>query len=93
MTETERGLLQAILDNPDDDVVRLVYADFCEVNGDVDRAEFIRLQVSWSGQPRSESFRLLFLFVACSLRLGDRVTDDIDECIVVPVSELERAVT
>jgi uncharacterized protein (TIGR02996 family) len=41
----ERALLAAIIANPDDDTVRLVYADFLEENGEAERAEFIRLQV------------------------------------------------
>jgi len=43
MTERER-LIRAIEADPDDDAVRLVYADWCEENGDADRARFIRLQ-------------------------------------------------
>jgi uncharacterized protein (TIGR02996 family) len=39
-----RALLQAILDDPDDDAVRLVYADWLEERGDP-RAEFIRVGV------------------------------------------------
>jgi uncharacterized protein (TIGR02996 family) len=38
------AFLRAILDNPDDDSVRLVYADWLEERGGV-RAEFIRVQV------------------------------------------------
>jgi uncharacterized protein (TIGR02996 family) len=37
--------LRAICENPEDDTVRLVYADWLDENGDPDRAEFIRLQV------------------------------------------------
>jgi uncharacterized protein (TIGR02996 family) len=36
--------LDAIRDDPDDDAVRLVYADWLEDHGDADRAEFIRTQ-------------------------------------------------
>jgi uncharacterized protein (TIGR02996 family) len=43
MTDAE-ALLRAILDDPDDDGIRLVYADLLEENGDPDRAEFIRVQ-------------------------------------------------
>jgi uncharacterized protein (TIGR02996 family) len=39
------AMLRAIIDAPDDDTPRLVYADLLEENGDADRAEFIRLQV------------------------------------------------
>ena len=37
--------LAAILADTDDDVTRLVYADWCEENDDQARAEFIRLQI------------------------------------------------
>lgn len=36
--------LTQIRDNPDDDIPRLVYADWLEETGDTDRAEFIRVQ-------------------------------------------------
>lgn len=52
MTETQRGLLQAIYDDPDDDAVRLVYADFLEENGEAHRAEFIRLQIDRANQQK-----------------------------------------
>jgi uncharacterized protein (TIGR02996 family) len=45
----ERALLRAICDDPDDDGVRLVYADWLEERGgpdDLARAEFIRVQVA-----------------------------------------------
>jgi uncharacterized protein (TIGR02996 family) len=38
------SLLRAILDEPDEDVHRLVYADWLEENGGAARAEFIRAQ-------------------------------------------------
>src|SRR5207253_1417696 len=40
-----RLLLRAVTDQPDEDVPRLVYADWLEENGDPGRAEFIRLDV------------------------------------------------
>ncbi len=40
----EHGLLSAIRDEPDDDGIRLVYADWLEEQGNIDRADFIRLQ-------------------------------------------------
>src|SRR3712207_3150772 len=45
MTEND-ALLRAILDSPEDDAPRLVYADWLEEQGDPERAEFIRLQVA-----------------------------------------------
>lgn len=44
--------LRAICADPDDDTVRLVYADWLDENGDPDRAEFIRLQVAVPEQPK-----------------------------------------
>lgn len=43
MKEAE-GLLRAIQDSPDEDAPRLIYADWFEDQGDLDRAEFIRVQ-------------------------------------------------
>jgi uncharacterized protein (TIGR02996 family) len=42
--------LRAICANPEDDTVRLVYADWLDENGDPERAEFIRTQVTLAGQ-------------------------------------------
>ena len=44
MTDLE-ALYRAILDHPDDDTPRLIYADALEDTGAADRAAFIRLQV------------------------------------------------
>jgi uncharacterized protein (TIGR02996 family) len=44
MTEDE-AFLQDIVDHPEDDGPRLVYADWLEDHGDRDRAEFIRVQI------------------------------------------------
>src|SRR5437762_9382326 len=38
------AFLRAIIDNPDDDLPRLVYADWLDEHGDAARAEFIRVQ-------------------------------------------------
>jgi uncharacterized protein (TIGR02996 family) len=40
--------VRAICANPDEDTLRLVYADWLEENGDSDRAAFIRLQIVWA---------------------------------------------
>jgi uncharacterized protein (TIGR02996 family) len=45
----DEAFLQAIIENPDDDTSRLVYADWLDEQGQPDRAEFIRLQVRLSG--------------------------------------------
>lgn len=44
-------LLEAIRRRPDDDLVRLVYADWLDENGDLARAEFIRVQIEAERQP------------------------------------------
>jgi len=44
MTEQE-ALYRSILEDPEDDTVRLVYADYLDENGQPDRAEFIRVQI------------------------------------------------
>jgi uncharacterized protein (TIGR02996 family) len=45
MTDQQRALLAAIRANPDDDLVRLVYADWVEEQGDGAMAELIRCHV------------------------------------------------
>jgi uncharacterized protein (TIGR02996 family) len=44
MTDLD-GILAGVCEHPDDIVRRLVLADWCEENGEVDRAEFVRLQL------------------------------------------------
>ena len=46
MTTDGAILLRSIIDQPDDDLVRLVYADWLEENGQPERAEFIRLKIN-----------------------------------------------
>jgi len=52
------ALYQAILDAPDDDAPRLVWADWLDEHGDPDRAAFVRLQCQWAaldpGDPRMD---------------------------------------
>jgi uncharacterized protein (TIGR02996 family) len=50
------SFLAAIASNPDDDLPRLVFADWLDENGDPDRAAFIRTQIHCSapGLPTSE---------------------------------------
>lgn len=57
MTDRQ-AFLNAVIDRPDDDLLRLVFADYLEENGDPDRAEFIRLQVEHaaSDPARDESW-------------------------------------
>lgn len=46
---TGDALLQAILDEPDADDLRLIYADWLEDHGEEERAEFIRVQCELAG--------------------------------------------
>jgi uncharacterized protein (TIGR02996 family) len=52
------ALYRAILDQPDDDAPRLVWADWLEEHGDPERATFVRLQCEWAtidpGDPRED---------------------------------------
>jgi uncharacterized protein (TIGR02996 family) len=47
----QSAFLRAILDDPEDDAPRLVFADWLEEHGDSDRAEFIRTQVTLAQLP------------------------------------------
>src|SRR5262245_28794428 len=47
------SFLQAIRADPADDGARLIYADWLEDDGEAELAEFIRLQISLDGLPRS----------------------------------------
>ncbi len=62
MTNRE-AILEAILDDPDDDLHRLAYADCCEEEGDLAMAEFIRLSLAeadWPGRaPQGRARELL----------------------------------
>jgi uncharacterized protein (TIGR02996 family) len=51
MSADRDGLFQAILTNPDDDVPRLVYADWLEEHDDSEYARFIRTQVQLARVP------------------------------------------
>src|SRR5262249_3856989 len=56
----EDAFLQAIIEQPDDDAPRLVYADWLEGRGEPDRdarAEFIRVQIELAGLPEDHPRR------------------------------------
>src|SRR5215208_5534217 len=53
----EQGLLQAVCDDPEDDVPRLVYADRLEETGDPEksaRADFFRTQIELARMPEED---------------------------------------
>jgi uncharacterized protein (TIGR02996 family) len=47
MSDEECALLAAVAAAPDDDVPRLVYADWLDEHDRPERAEFVRLQIAW----------------------------------------------
>jgi uncharacterized protein (TIGR02996 family) len=49
------SFLQSIIESPDDDGPRLIYADWLDEHGDSDRAEFIRVQCAVARMPASDS--------------------------------------
>lgn len=49
----EEALFAGVLAAPDDDVPRLVLADWLEEHGQEDRAEFIRVQIERAGVPKA----------------------------------------
>src|SRR5437868_1346794 len=51
---THDTFLKAILAEPDDTGLRLVYADWLEEHGDPERAEFIRLECQRDSYPNSD---------------------------------------
>lgn len=51
---SENAFLRTILAHPEDDAPRLVYADWLEENGAIERAEFIRLQCAAVDKPRQQ---------------------------------------
>jgi uncharacterized protein (TIGR02996 family) len=51
------GFLREIVEHPDDDTPRLVYADWLDDHGDPDRAEFIRLQIDLARKPKTDPNR------------------------------------
>lgn len=52
MTATERAAFtRSILDDPADDTRRLAFADWLDENGEPERAEFVRVQITLSKKP------------------------------------------
>lgn len=66
-THEREGLLRDVVEHPHEDGPRLVYADWCEENGDPQRAEFIRAQV--------EAVRLRERLLALDVRAAELARD------------------
>jgi uncharacterized protein (TIGR02996 family) len=59
---TEPALLAAVCAAPDDDLPRLVYADWCDENGRPERGEFIRTQIELAKLARDSKRRRRLAF-------------------------------
>jgi uncharacterized protein (TIGR02996 family) len=57
VTHDEEGLLRTVIEDPDDDTPRLVYADYLEEHGQPDRAAFIRVQCQLAHLPEADPRR------------------------------------
>jgi uncharacterized protein (TIGR02996 family) len=53
----DEAFLRAVIDNPDDDLPRLVYADYLDEHGDPERAELIRIQCELARVPPEDQRR------------------------------------
>jgi uncharacterized protein (TIGR02996 family) len=88
----ENALLQAILDDPDDDVPRLVYADYLEETGHPERAELLRLQCGRSAGRSTPHEQYLVGASAARVReaLGDfsALVDDVSFARGLPVARV-----
>lgn len=51
MIDLRQAFLEDVLANPGDDVVRLIFADWLEDNGDEARAKFVRAQIALANMP------------------------------------------
>jgi uncharacterized protein (TIGR02996 family) len=60
-TTHEEAFLEDIVEHPDDDAPRLIYADWLEDNGDPQRAEFIRAQHALAVLPPGDPRRIPLL--------------------------------
>ena len=68
MEEEELAFLSAIVAEPDDDRLRLVYAEWLEEHGHCDRSVFLRLQVQAAAAPTAYKVPLAMLEEAVRLR-------------------------
>jgi uncharacterized protein (TIGR02996 family) len=81
---SDEPLLRAILDRPDDDHLRLVYADWLEENGQTERAEFIRVQIELSKEEADSPERRALAF------RGRKLLDQHQQDWLGPIGALVR---
>lgn len=75
----EEAFLRAILEAPDDDTPRLVFADYLEETGrDPARAEFVRVQIELAGLPHPGPGHLPTAPALMKTRAGGSLVDDSD---------------
>ncbi len=55
MSSDRAAFVRAIADDPDDDLPRLVFADWLDEHGEPERAEFVRVQCALARVPRREA--------------------------------------
>lgn len=79
MTDRE-ALLAMVCEHPTEDTPRLLFADWCEENGEADRAEFVRVQV--------ELARLPIVDPEC-LRKQGKTMEDVERALVA-IGNIER---
>ncbi len=86
---SEPALLAAVAANPDDDLPRLVYADWLDENGQPLRAEFIRLQIEIA---RKETLPRAALNLFTHLwRRQQEILDDHRDELLGPLAEVNFA--
>jgi uncharacterized protein (TIGR02996 family) len=74
MTDRE-ALYRAVLADPDDDTLRLIYADALEEEGDARRAAFIRTQVALAGVPEYDPAFIRARWNGSSRPLGEWIAE------------------
>lgn len=88
MKNQEQAFLEAILECPDDDTPRLIFADWLEERGDakaVARAEFIRVQCALAGGQLTSPRRIEFE------RRAQQILDEWGELWVRPIRRLVQS--
>lgn len=71
------ALFRAILANPDDDTLRLIYADSLEEANDTQRAAFIRMQVELAHVPDYDPSAIRFRFIDREKVFGVWLAEDL----------------
>jgi uncharacterized protein (TIGR02996 family) len=71
------ALFRAILANPDDDTLRLIYADALEEANDTRRASFIRSQVELAHVPQYDPAWIRFRYIDREKLYGDLLQQDL----------------